>query len=50
MERAQALKVNVGTDPEADLGPVISKQVCRWCTWFKMFSLFYCIASKTGGL
>lgn len=26
-ERAKALKVNVGTDPEADLGPVITKEV-----------------------
>lgn len=26
VERARALKVNVGTDPGADLGPVISKQ------------------------
>lgn len=26
-ERAMSLKVNVGTDPDADLGPVISKQV-----------------------
>ncbi|CAA2954625.1 methylmalonate-semialdehyde dehydrogenase [acylating], mitochondrial [Olea europaea subsp. europaea] len=26
VERAKALKVNIGTDPEADLGPVISKQ------------------------
>ncbi|KAG9157412.1 hypothetical protein Leryth_010250 [Lithospermum erythrorhizon] len=33
LERAKALKVNVGTDPEADLGPVISVQakerICR---------------------
>ncbi|KAG6406743.1 hypothetical protein SASPL_134352 [Salvia splendens] len=33
VERAKALKVSAGTDPEADLGPVISKQakerVCR---------------------
>lgn len=33
VERAKSLKVNVGTDPDADLGPVISKQakerVCR---------------------
>lgn len=27
MERAKALKVSAGTDPRADLGPVISKQV-----------------------
>lgn len=27
MERAKALKVNSGTEPDADLGPVISKQV-----------------------
>lgn len=27
MERAKALKVNAGTEPDADLGPVISKQV-----------------------
>ncbi|KAA8545676.1 hypothetical protein F0562_020873 [Nyssa sinensis] len=33
VERAKALKVNSGTDPDADLGPVISKQakerICR---------------------
>ncbi|KAL2460368.1 Methylmalonate-semialdehyde dehydrogenase [acylating] [Abeliophyllum distichum] len=33
VERAKALKVNIGTDPDTDLGPVISKQakerVCR---------------------
>ncbi|KAL1534403.1 Methylmalonate-semialdehyde dehydrogenase [acylating], mitochondrial [Salvia divinorum] len=31
VERAKALKVSAGTDPEADLGPVISQQerVCR---------------------
>ncbi|XP_059647963.1 methylmalonate-semialdehyde dehydrogenase [acylating], mitochondrial [Cornus florida] len=33
VERAKALKVNAGTDPDADLGPVISKQakerICR---------------------
>ena len=28
MECAKALKVNVGTDPNADLGPVITKEVC----------------------
>lgn len=27
MECAKALKVNAGTEPEVDLGPVISKQV-----------------------
>ena len=27
MERAKALKLNVGTDPNADLGPVITKEV-----------------------
>lgn len=27
VDRAKALKVSAGTDPEADLGPVISKQV-----------------------
>jgi len=27
IERAKALKVNAGTEPDADLGPVISKQV-----------------------
>uniref|UniRef100_A0A5B6YIZ2 methylmalonate-semialdehyde dehydrogenase (CoA acylating) n=1 Tax=Davidia involucrata TaxID=16924 RepID=A0A5B6YIZ2_DAVIN len=33
VERAKALKLNAGTDPDADLGPVISKQakerICR---------------------
>lgn len=29
VERAKALKVNAGTEPVADLGPVISKQVFR---------------------
>jgi len=28
IERAKALKVNAGTEPDADLGPVISKQAC----------------------
>jgi malonate-semialdehyde dehydrogenase (acetylating)/methylmalonate-semialdehyde dehydrogenase len=27
VERAKALKVNAGTEPDTDLGPVISKQV-----------------------
>lgn len=27
MEHVNALKVNVGTDPSADLGPVITKEV-----------------------
>lgn len=27
IERAKALKVNAGTEPGTDLGPVISKQV-----------------------
>lgn len=27
LERAKALKVNVGSDPGADVGPVISKEV-----------------------
>lgn len=27
MERAKALRVNAGTEPGADLGPVISKEV-----------------------
>ena len=27
MQRAKALKVNVGSDPGADVGPVISKEV-----------------------
>lgn len=26
MKRAKSLKVNAGTEPDADLGPVISKQ------------------------
>lgn len=30
IERAKALKVNAGTEPDTDLGPVISKQVCSW--------------------
>lgn len=38
VERARTLKVNVGTDPGADLGPVISKQV--W-TWFKLYNFCY---------
>jgi hypothetical protein len=28
VERAKSLKVNSGMEPDADLGPVISKQVC----------------------
>lgn len=27
VERAKAIKVNAGTEPDTDLGPVISKQV-----------------------
>lgn len=27
VERVKALKVNVGTDPDTDIGPVISKTV-----------------------
>jgi malonate-semialdehyde dehydrogenase (acetylating)/methylmalonate-semialdehyde dehydrogenase len=27
VERAKELKVNAGTDPDADLGPVITKEV-----------------------
>lgn len=27
MERVKALKVNVGTEPDTDLGPVINKMV-----------------------
>lgn len=27
VEHAKAIKVNAGTEPDADLGPVISKQV-----------------------
>jgi hypothetical protein len=27
VERAKAFKLNAGTEPDADLGPVISKQV-----------------------
>lgn len=26
-ERAKSLKINAGTEPDADLGPLISKQV-----------------------
>lgn len=35
MERAKALKVNAGTEPDADLGPVISKLVS---THFQIFT------------
>lgn len=27
VERAKSLKINAGTEPDADLGPMISKQV-----------------------
>lgn len=30
MEHAKALKVTAGTEPDAHLGPVISKQVHSW--------------------
>lgn len=38
VERAKSLKVNVGTDPDADLGPVISKQVHEFfqSQWFQL--------------
>lgn len=29
VEHVKALKVNVGTDPNADIGPVITKEVCK---------------------
>lgn len=32
VERAQSLKVDCGTKPDADLGPVISKQVSSACS------------------
>lgn len=38
VEHAKALKVNAGTDPAADLGPVISKQVHPW---FIILSVHY---------
>lgn len=38
VDRAKALKVNVGTEPSADLGPVITKEVntsfCIMCQFF----------------
>lgn len=39
VEQANALKVSAGIDPAADLGPVISKQVC---TKFYMY-LFHTV-------
>ncbi|KAF3625883.1 hypothetical protein FXO37_30632 [Capsicum annuum] len=30
LERAKVLKVSAGTESDADLGPVISKQNCHW--------------------
>lgn len=40
MERAKALRVNAGIEPDADLGPVISKQVGTDVLFF--FSFFLC--------
>lgn len=44
MERAKALRVNAGTEPDADLGPVISKQVrtndAPLSIWRSMLSTF----------
>lgn len=39
VERAKALKVNVGTDPSADLGPVITNEVNKI---FCIFCLLIC--------
>lgn len=55
VERAKALKVNAGTEPDADLGPVISKQVRSsgilhlflyllhrfWQHYFQQFAMHY---------
>ncbi|CAN4111988.1 unnamed protein product [Withania somnifera] len=41
LERAKALKVSAGTEPDADLGPVISKQVS---TWIKISQTSYSMA------
>lgn len=37
MEAAKGLKVSAGTEPEADLGPVISRQVTK----LKVFYFFF---------
>lgn len=34
MEAAKGLKVNAGTEPDADLGPVISRQVSKLKVFF----------------
>ena len=47
VERAKALKVNAGTEPDADLGPVISKQVS---VLFRNFCIFYTSFIKFGTL
>lgn len=39
IEGAKALKVNAGTEPDADLGPVISRQVCESVFIFSMLDL-----------
>lgn len=39
MEAAKALKVSAGTEPDADLGPVISKQVSTLKVFFPFSSL-----------
>lgn len=41
LERAKALKVNAGTEPDADIGPVISKQVHTWFTMFTNRAALY---------
>lgn len=44
LERAKGLKVNAGTEPDADLGPVISKQACAW------FSIYLFIFTENNGI
>ncbi|CAA2965157.1 methylmalonate-semialdehyde dehydrogenase [acylating], mitochondrial [Olea europaea subsp. europaea] len=39
VERAKVLKVDIGTDPQADLGPVISKQGPNSC-WMEELLCF----------
>lgn len=39
LEHVRALKVNVGTDPSADLGPVITKEVNKSSCVVCLFSL-----------
>lgn len=40
LEHAKAIKVTAGTEPDAELGPVVSKQVQNYFSSFTLLLLF----------